>query len=396
MRLGSQGRSLDRVALERLRERAEQFLLLVSEGDDGARLTPNAETTSYALCFRVFLASLLKRLDLLDREACATRLIKNIREARRASESALSGKPYRQLLTFTLSALAALNVLDRDPLEDLVLEQLVPDVEAALRAFGALDGVAGAGNQAMFLAIFMIHAGAQLGQDVSAQIAQWGDCHMKAMNRRGFWSRRSGMTHLEFQNGYHQYEIFEYLGSGLSLLEETKKAVVSVGDSQGHFAPYPGGGGCHDYDAVHILTFHEQNSSEAVLARLETTALTLLAEQNPDGGFCESKYVAPWTASGFLRHARHVLASPGADALKERARYWLALMRPRNQRIHTHWSQYSRAWHESDLWDTWFRIMAIARVDAFFNPERALEWGFIDFPGIGFHPSVREKSRVAE
>lgn len=385
---------LEAHSLDAMREAAARFVLSVSVGDS-ARLTANAEVTPYALCFRVFVTQLLKRTDLLDAEACARQMCRSIREARSDHVGKPTGKPYRQLLTFTLSALSALGMLEADPLEELVLEQLPSDVGQYLNDAGSLRGQAGAGNQAMFLAIFLLHAQRYLGRDCGAQVSEWVDRHLNSMNGRGFWSARSGMTHLEFQNGYHQYEIFEYLDTELPGLDASKQAVAQLADVEGHFAPYPGGGGCHDYDAVFVLTYGEQAPRGRIADLLQLTAHTLLGEQNEDGGFGESRRIRPWQMAGMLHHARHVLSAPTRDALIERARYWLALSRPRNARIHTHWSQYSRRWNESDLWDTWFRMMAIARIDVAFAPQRAENWGFIDYPGIGYHSSLRHQRLAA-
>jgi hypothetical protein len=72
----------------------------------------------------------------------------------------------------------------------------------------------------------------------------------------------------------------------------------------------------------------------------------------------------------------------------ERLRYGLALQRAKHDRIHTHWSGYSRRWDESDLWDSWFRMMTLARIDAALDHQPAAGWGFINYPGIGYHPSL--------
>ena len=77
------------------------------------------------------------------------------------------------------------------------------------------------------------------------------------------------------------------------------------------------------------------------------------------------------------------------EARIERLRQSVTLLRPKHNRIHTHWSQYSRRWNESDLWDSWFRMLTIARIDVALDPKKIVEWGFIDYPGIGFHPLLR-------
>ena len=82
------------------------------------------------------------------------------------------------------------------------------------------------------------------------------------MNRFGLWGDSNFLTYSMFQNGYHQYEIFEYLGiyidkdMTISLIDE----LLNLRDQNGHFAPYLGGGSCYDYDAVHLLTYPYLNN----------------------------------------------------------------------------------------------------------------------------------------
>jgi hypothetical protein len=242
----------------------------------------------------------------------------------------------------------------------------------------------------MFMAIFLLHGRDYLGINIQPKIDQWVDSHLKRMNRFGFWGVKPGITHLQFQNGYHQHEVLEYLGLDNPYLEQTLVAVRSLADTDGHFAPYPGGGGCYDYDAVFMLTPHGLIPDEKTARLLARTASTLLAEQNPDGGFCESLLVRPRSTAQVAGFVRHVWAARGnPSAFRERLRCGLTLQRPKHNRIHTHWSQYSRRWSESDLWDSWFRMLALARIDVAMHPGHAGHWGFIDYPGIGYHPSLR-------
>jgi hypothetical protein len=37
------------------------------------------------------------------------------------------------------------------------------------------------------------------------------DFNCSSINSNGFWGKENKMDYLQFQNGYHQYEIFEYL-----------------------------------------------------------------------------------------------------------------------------------------------------------------------------------------
>lgn len=380
--------------VEQAKCRYFDFLALCTSADGSHRLTPASDPSAFATCFWVFGMRLLRQDDALAglRGVLSESIRGAVRDARKASaaKGQLDAKPYRQLLAFSLSALSVLGTLPDDPLEDLVVEQLPQSVEAELDRLECLSGKAQSGNQAMFMAVFLLHARDRLGLPVDGQIQTWVRCHLAALNRFGFWGGNRSMTALQFQNGYHQYEILEYLGAPTGKAETAADAVARLADGQGHFAPYPGGGGCFDYDAVFMLTPDGGIPNRHVAELLKRTAATLLSEQQPDGGFCESLYVRPRSSMNSVRSLRHVLSAlPNMPAALERFRYALALQRRKYDRIETHWSAYSRRWDESDLWDSWFRMLALARIECATDSQAAGKWGFIDFPGIGFHPSLR-------
>lgn len=380
--------------LEEARRRYLGFLERCQAQDGSYRLTPAADPSAFALCFWVFGMHLLRQeARLVERRSELTASIRRaVRDARAAGAGSgtLGGKAYRQLLAFALSALSVLDALADDPLEELVKEQLPASVEQELARYGSLAGKAQSGNQAMFMAVFLLHARHALGMDIGDRLDTWVRLHLAAINRFGFWGSDGAMTILQFQNGYHQYEILEYVGISSGKEAAAAQAVAQMADAQGHFAPYPGGGGCFDYDAVFMLTPEGHLPAPAVAQLLKRTASTLLSEQQSDGGFCESLYVRPRSAANLLRTARRVLAAlPNVPATVERGRHALALQRPRYDRIATHWSAYSRRWDESDLWDSWFRMLALARIECAMDPTAAARWGFIDFPGIGYHSVLR-------
>jgi len=380
--------------IERAKSRYLDFLQCCVSEDGRHRLTPASDPSAFATCFWIFGMHLLKQDAVLTelRRDLSDSIRRAVREARAASATRgqLDAKPYRQLLAFSLSALSILGTLRDDPLEDLINEQLPQAVERDLEYSGCLAGRAQSGNQAMFLAVFLLHARDNLGLAVGDRIETWVRLHLAAMNRFGFWGRNRAMTTLQFQNGYHQYEILEYLGVSHGREEIAAASVATLADHQGHFAPYPGGGGCFDYDAVFVLTPDGRIPEHSIARLLRLTAATLLSEQQNDGGFCESLYVRPRTPGNMLRSLGHVLrAFPNMPSLLERLRYALALQRRKHDRIETHWSRYARAWNESDLWDSWFRMLTLARIQCALDVAAEGKWGFIDFPGIGFHPSLR-------
>ncbi len=261
------------------------------------------------------------------------------------------------------------------------------DIESALIKSRCLEGAPQSGNQAMFLAIILIHAKNNLSIPTQPEIDNWVRLHLQSMNQFGFWGESKSMSHLQFQNGYHQYEILDYLDFQGIQWDTASKTIAALADNEGHFAPYLGGGGCYDYDAIFIMT-SDLKISRMYANLLELTASSILSEQNIDGGFCESLRIRPRSIDNFIGTLRHILNSRG-QARIERLRFGITLLRPKNNQLHTHWSRYSRGWEESNLWDSWFRMLTIARIDIASNPSKISEWGFINFPGIGFHSLVR-------
>jgi hypothetical protein len=371
-----------------------RFIDECRDGDGNFRLTPRADPSAYALCFAIFGYRLIQANDVIEsnREVWDRKLRDGLfahKLQRQNVNSLCVDKPYLQLLTFTLSALSILGTLDIDPLSDAVAEVLPTDVQANLIKAGSLRGIARSGNHAMFMAILLLYARDHLGIDTQSEIEAWVALHRSAINCFGFWGSPTRMSYLQFQNGYHQYEIFDYLDVYNVPWEAAAHSVASLADKDGHFAPYPGGGGCYDYDAVFILTAKPSLSMQ-YRELLMRTASAILSEQNRDGGFCESIRIRPRSIENMCRGVAHVFLGPKC-AKFERLRSTLTLLRGKHDRIQTHWSAYSRAWGESDLWDSWFRMLTLARIDCALNQQKVTDWGFINFPGLGFHPSAREE-----
>ena len=359
------------------------------------RLTPKSEVSPYSLCFAIFGYHLLGYNNKIREnkdswDVILRQQLKFKRIERKQLGRLDRDKPYLQLLTFTLSALFILDTLKVDPLAKEVLELIPDNIVRELKQSGALDGIARSGNYAMFLGILLIHARDYLGLDTDETLDTWARLSLDSINQFGFWGFSKTMSHLQFQNGYHQYEVMDYLQTENTPWDKAADNVALLADKDGHFAPYPGGGGCYDYDAIYIITGAGPKAITRHRELLIRTAQTILTEQNADGGFCESHYIRPRTVKNLSRSAKHVFSAQG-EARKERLRQSITLLRPKHNRIHTHWSEYSRQWDESDLWDSWFRMLTVARIDVALDPKRISKWGFIDYPGIGFHSLLRHK-----
>lgn len=359
-------------------------------GNGNYIFTKQSEISPFARCFAIFGLRLLLCDNLKDMANVLSDLIirdlDNFKKCIIESGQVLKfSKPYLQLLTFSLSALAILDKLDNEALIQDINSIISTNYLDDLFLKKAFDGYPQSGNYAMFVAILALHISKYGNQKVD--LSQWEEQHLRYMNKFGFWGEGS-MSHLQFQNGFHQYQVFDYLGTKSVPWEIAADSVSQLADYEGHYSPYIGGGGCYDYDAIFFLTSND-GSIKKYSKLLVKTANTLLSEQNEDGGFCESKKIRPRSFSYFTQSIRHVFAGQGAARL-ERLHQMFTLLRPKHNSIHTHWTRYSRDWAESNLWDSWFRMLTIARIDIALNPENVKNWGFINYPGIGFHSALRK------
>jgi len=356
----------------------------------GTKLTLNSDRSPYARCFLIYIYHLLRQDLPISNDILSAYIIHDLKRIRSCTSNCKS-KSYLQLLCFSLSALHLLGN-DFTEVKSLVVEQLTDDPIKHLKSIGTFEGKAQTGNHAMFVAILLLTAIEKFDLDYRLVLDDWIRLHKLHFNSQCFFGDNNYLTHLQFQNGYHQYEIFEYLGEQPQCILTAISAILKIVDSRGHFAPYPGGGGCYDYDAIHILTSISNSEFDSEIRDvLKKHLLSLFDEQRPDGGFCESSLNFPATGKLFPT-IRHLFDSfPNPSMFYERLFFIFALSKKRNSLINTHWTKYSRGWSESDLWDTYFRLLSIARIDNFLNYNNAFDWGFINFPGIGYHGSFFHK-----
>ena len=375
------------LSMESLRDKYGEFIDSCHVDEIGYKLSVKSDVSPYALCFAIFGKYLIgDNIFLLANKDFFDHLLrKNISKKRSECISNLHlSKPYLQLFTFTLSALKIINTLSGDPLREFTLEIIRNNPNGIIKNAGTFYGKPGTGNLSMFYGILLIHAHENLSNNMESEINFWVKSHVESMNINGFWGKHNSKAYLQFQNGYHQYEILDYLGVLINF--DASKLVLSLADNSGRFAPYPGGGSCYDYDAIYMLTRVNSNLNSEII---DKTLSSILLSINPDNGFCESQSIRPLNFTNILAIIAHISSSNKAS-FYERTRIGMSLIRPKNNKISTHWSHYSREWSESNLWDAWFRILAIARIRIYNQIDPLEKWGFINFPGIGYHVGFKK------
>ena len=294
-------------------------------------------------------------------------------------------KPFLQLLSFSLSCLEVINTLKSNPLSNIIDKVFCgKSVSEYLNNFGTFVGKPRSGNMAMFLAIVLEHKRNYLSINTDNSIEEWIDLHLRFINKNGFWGNPLKKPYLQFQNGYHQYEILRYFNVAGNNWELAANHILKLQDKNSKFAPYPGGGGCFDLDAVFFLTNKFVSDFNYVQQSVEFFNSTI-KYQNKDGGFCESNLLSDSCLKRLIKLFEINHLRPFKYGFNERLFYSTRLIHPKHNRIKTHWTKYSRSWNESDLWDTWFRLLAIARIDKALNLE-LWNWKFPKYIGLGFEP----------
>jgi len=367
-------------------EKSDQFINKL-ETSKGFKLFERSETSPFARCFVIFTKFLTKKNDWLENRKhflindLNTDLYNLYKKKMESTIEWKFDKSFLQLYCFTLSSLNILNGQLSDQNLKILNEILDINIKDNLKKKGVDEGISKSGNYSMFLAIFNIYANSYLKIDRNRQIQEWLDFNLNSINSNGFWGRKINMDYLQFQNGYHQYEIFEFLDFEKASWDKAAKKTLLMSDKLGHFAPWPGGGGCYDYDAVFMLTskFVNNVGQESILKK---TLNSIIKEQNLDGGFCESKYMKKNIFIKFFNMMKHILSQP------KDVKIWslfvnLNLLRYKNRNIITHWTPTDRNWDESNVWDTFFRLSTIYRICKRLNLNEKNLFKINNFPGIG-------------
>ena len=348
------------------KERVHKFVSELRENT----LFNGSGSSVYGWLFREYIfLTLLKDRKLNDRLCKSVEVKISYYEEHYTPNVLSSHKPYLQLLCFYLSYR---NYFDPYSYISETLKFIANlDVKEYLVNNGCTAGEPGSGNLAMFLAIIIYN---DKNDSNDKRLETWFDVMNGSQNVNGLW----GSSHITYQlqNGYHQYEIYKFFRR-YPQVDLAIAQLLKSQDEQGHFGPYLGGGGCYDYDAVDLL-INFGSGQDDIKPALEKLYQTLLKEQAPDGGFCESPYIRNYIYS-ILRISDYTLKNFNIPRLKFLIRFFLGRVKV----LQTHWSFNHRKYSESDAWNTWFRLITLVKIESYLNNSLDKSKVF-NFPGIGF------------
>ena len=273
-----------------------------------------------------------------------------------------------QLTCFCLSALKILNTNPRWPLT--FVDEIWPtkeDIKKYLYERGCHEGCRGSGNKAMFLGIFLTYEYERTSRkDLLEKLNAWFDFHNKTQNpQSGFWGNaKSTYYYRGMQNALHQFEIYYYWKRPINYIEEVVNNTLKIQNRDGSFSPIPGGEGCHDYDAIHILAnsyLKKDYKREEIAASLHKATKAIIQNKNGDGGFCQAKRT-PKNFIDLFKMLRQFFFGLEPYIWAQRLKASVAAVLMKKTENHTGWVKSTRKVDRSNLWDTWFRCLSLAEI----------------------------------
>lgn len=320
----------------------------------------------------------------------ASGLFRDPAHRQRATDEAHSADHLDQQLTgYCLSALRLLGARPRHALE-FIRPWFAPEFTREWLEGLNWAAASNSGNKAMFVGIML----AEEAERGAAGLEAWFDWHDANTDpASGFWGRGRASRFWEGMQGYvHQLVVYNYCGREQPSLNAAARRTLALQQADGLFSPKGGGGACDDLDALHILTSAHRRFAglrPEIEAALMRARAGILANQNEDGGFCWAQ--RPRFGLGdWWQVKRHNLDLRQPDKLYVALRAALAGQMKLNRKIETGWSDDGRAWDQSSLWDTWFRLLGMAEIELILTADAlSADWQSIPAPNFGWLAGAR-------
>jgi prenyltransferase beta subunit len=384
---------------EFLKPKVLDFLSTVQVNDYEYRFTVDGDYNIYSSVLALYIFDLFDEVEGFSRER-REGWVKHIQSFQNKESGCfepkeeIKSRKERNVLQLTTFCFSALKILDAEPLYDLPFKDqlLSPDfVNSYLDKYNCLEGARGSGNMAMFLGIFITEFYEKTNDKrYFESLHRWFDLHTSSSNENGFWGNRlESLYYNGVQNGFHQYVIYYYWNELIEKKEKITEVVLKIQDNKGHFAPFIGGAACEDYDAIHMLLLlfrQEKSASQEVKNALIKSYTSLLKDLNKDGGFCQSK-LKPNKLS--LDTFIFILNKFNIKIIKLKLRKTLGFIIRNRKEIKVNWFKKTRTIDQSNLWDTWFKVLAIAEIEDFFQVESNFK--FLKAIGLGNYNKTLKK-----
>lgn len=212
--------------------------------------------------------------------------------------------------------------------------------------------------------------------------------------KNGYWNLGNKVTlHNQMAGAYHFLFFYTYLEIEPNYIERIIDSTLETQNYDGLFNYEGGGGSCDDLDAVDLLcraTFYSDYRKEDIKNALSAAYISLINNQNDDGGFCWAKKnnldfrdiiylidlnkihnIYDFMSNGISKTKKIVRNITNKDS------YWkYSGLQNMNQKT-----------NDSDLFSTWFRLTSIAFIEKTFPDinDQSFDWKLRKKCGLGFY-----------
>lgn len=376
------------------------------------RFTTDGHPTLLSSCFSVFIHELLDLLQAKSKleQQDWTSYLRNSQEAESGLfidpllkpddlSDGLHSRGYLDWQT-TMFGISALDALGQLP--DHSLNFLTPYRDSAhLQAWLLQRDLSNPwmmSNEIMFLMFFFSYEYLRKGMQGSLTrlelIFDYLNYHRDS--RTGFWGTNHGADLYNAMAGaYHFLPFYAFFDKALPHAERMIDSILALQNPcDGLFLAKGGGGACEDMDAVGtliILTTVTRHREQDIVHALQKVRQAIKGNQRPDGGFSWSQR-KPYGIQEWLHAFNPFLPHLDLHTIYVLKRSAIAgPFKTVKSMCHAGWEKMRFKVDQSDMWSTYFRLLAIALIERKLELERdGHQWKFRSLPGLGWHSNLAD------
>lgn len=215
--------------------------------------------------------------------------------------------------------------------------------------------------------------------------------------KTGFWNLGYKSTlHNQMAGAYHFLFYYTYLNKKPNYLKKIIDSVLAIQNQDGLFNYSGGGASCDDLDAIDLLcrtTFYTNYKITKIKYSLAKAYSALCKNQNQDGGFCWAKRNKIDLINLLYLIDLNLLYKTSLNDfitnIKSKLINQLKIIS--NDKLQWKYSDVASMeieLNESDIWSTWFRLLAISMIENTFPEicnDKSFEWNMRKKCGLGFY-----------
>lgn len=223
--------------------------------------------------------------------------------------------------------------------------------------------------------------------------------------KNGYWNfGKKSTSHNQMAGAYHFLFFYTYLNKKPNYVKEIINSTLAIQDYDGLFNYAGGGGSCDDLDAIDLLcraTFYTDYRKKDIEKALKKAYNSLLKNQNIDGGFCWAKRNSFLTKKILLSLNFKLFFRCGFKDFKanfiSKIKNQITILFFTNKLIwkYSNLENMKIKLNESDIWSTWFRLLAIAIIEETFpklcGAKKSFKWKMKSKCGLGFYKNETKK-----